>query len=102
MLKDVNPHTVYEGVVKRASEPLCLCVRVLVKAMRALKETMEDCWDQDAEARLTAMCVEERALDMATLWETRHKGNKHPTRALSLTTLWSKDSHWLYHCTWPW
>ncbi|ELU02740.1 hypothetical protein CAPTEDRAFT_117843 [Capitella teleta] len=44
------------------------------QAIRALKETIEDCWDQDAEARLTAMCVEERALDMTTLWENRHKG----------------------------
>ena len=42
-----------------------------MQAIRALKETIEDCWDADAEARLTAMCVEERALDMALLWDTR-------------------------------
>ncbi|KAI3356049.1 hypothetical protein L3Q82_017162 [Scortum barcoo] len=32
----------------------------LASALRSLKETMEDCWDQDAEARLTAQCAEER------------------------------------------
>lgn len=44
------------------------------QAIRAFKETIEDCWDQDAEARLTALCVEERVMEMTTLWETRHKG----------------------------
>lgn len=41
-------------------------------AVRALKETIEDCWDQDAEARLTAVCVEERLNELPTLWD-RHK-----------------------------
>ncbi|XP_054715949.1 bone morphogenetic protein receptor type-2-like [Uloborus diversus] len=41
-------------------------------AVRALKETIEDCWDQDAEARLTALCVEERLIELPTLWD-RHK-----------------------------
>uniref|UniRef100_A0A3Q2NU41 receptor protein serine/threonine kinase n=1 Tax=Fundulus heteroclitus TaxID=8078 RepID=A0A3Q2NU41_FUNHE len=36
-------------------------------ALRALKETMEDCWDQDAEARLTAQCAEERLADLIIL-----------------------------------
>ncbi|XP_067130626.1 bone morphogenetic protein receptor type-2-like [Centruroides vittatus] len=41
-------------------------------AVRALKETIEDCWDHDAEARLTALCAEERLLELPNLWE-RHK-----------------------------
>ncbi|KAH8023315.1 hypothetical protein HPB51_011758 [Rhipicephalus microplus] len=41
-------------------------------AVRALKETIEDCWDHDAEARLTAVCVEERLAELPVLWE-RHK-----------------------------
>lgn len=41
-------------------------------AVRALKETIEDCWDHDAEARLTAVCVEERLTELPVLWE-RHK-----------------------------
>ncbi|XP_029282417.1 bone morphogenetic protein receptor type-2-like [Cottoperca gobio] len=32
--------------------------------LRSLKETMEDCWDQDAEARLTAQCAEERLCEL--------------------------------------
>lgn len=28
--------------------------------LRTLKETIEDCWDQDGDARLTALCVKER------------------------------------------
>ncbi|XP_014662897.1 PREDICTED: serine/threonine-protein kinase par-1-like [Priapulus caudatus] len=39
------------------------------QAIRSLKETIEDCWDQDAEARLTALCVQERMLDLPILWE---------------------------------
>uniref|UniRef100_A0A3Q3R1T1 receptor protein serine/threonine kinase n=1 Tax=Monopterus albus TaxID=43700 RepID=A0A3Q3R1T1_MONAL len=35
--------------------------------LRSLKETMEDCWDQDAEARLTAQCAEERLSELALL-----------------------------------
>ncbi|XP_076872026.1 bone morphogenetic protein receptor type-2a [Brachyhypopomus gauderio] len=37
--------------------------------VRSLKETMEDCWDQDAEARLTAQCAEERLAELLLLWE---------------------------------
>ncbi|XP_037618544.1 LOW QUALITY PROTEIN: bone morphogenetic protein receptor type-2-like, partial [Sebastes umbrosus] len=36
-------------------------------ALRSLKELMEDCWDQDAEARLTAQCSEERLSDLTLL-----------------------------------
>jgi hypothetical protein len=42
-----------------------------------LQETIEDCWDQDGEARLTSHCVEERVGEMAALWEARHKGMPH-------------------------
>lgn len=31
------------------------------------KETCEDCWDHDAEARLTALCTEERILEMSAM-----------------------------------
>lgn len=39
----------------------------MFQALRALKETMEDCWDHDAEARLTAQCAEERLADLILL-----------------------------------
>lgn len=31
------------------------------------QETCEDCWDADAEARLTALCTEERILEMSAM-----------------------------------
>ncbi|KAG5283623.1 hypothetical protein AALO_G00044160 [Alosa alosa] len=30
---------------------------------------MEDCWDQDAEARLTAQCAEERLAELLLIWD---------------------------------
>lgn len=40
-----------------------------MQAVRSLKETMEDCWDQDAEARLTAQCAEERLAELLLIWD---------------------------------
>lgn len=34
---------------------------------RIARETCEDCWDHDAEARLTALCVEERIHELSVL-----------------------------------
>ncbi|KAG7234346.1 hypothetical protein INR49_004917 [Caranx melampygus] len=50
-------------------------------ALRSLKETIEDCWDQDAEARLTAQCAEERVCEL-TLLSTHTAIHNH--RNLSL------------------
>lgn len=41
----------------------------VLQAVRSLKETMEDCWDQDAEARLTAQCAEERLAELLLIWD---------------------------------
>lgn len=30
---------------------------------------MEDCWDPDAEARLTAQCAEERLAELLLIWD---------------------------------
>jgi bone morphogenetic protein receptor type-2 len=38
----------------------------------AAKEVCEDCWDPDAEARLTSLCVEERLIEIATLKPRSH------------------------------
>lgn len=43
-------------------------------AIRLLKETIEDCWDHDAEARLSAMCVEGRLAELPVLWD-RYKSS---------------------------
>ncbi|KAM4608729.1 bone morphogenetic protein receptor type-2-like [Polymixia lowei] len=50
-------------------------------AVRSLKETIEDCWDQDAEARLTAQCAEERLSDLLLTWD-RHKTSSPATTAI--------------------
>ncbi|XP_038058132.1 bone morphogenetic protein receptor type-2-like [Patiria miniata] len=42
------------------------------QALRSLKETIEDCWDHDSEARLTALCVEERIIELMVLWDKHH------------------------------
>ncbi|MEQ2173695.1 hypothetical protein GOODEAATRI_000011, partial [Goodea atripinnis] len=57
-------------------------------ALRALKETMEDCWDQDAEARLTAQCAEERLADLILLSPHtalhNHRYRPHPPVTLQV------------------
>ena len=49
-------------------------ISLYFQGIRALKETIEDCWDQDGEARLTALCVEERMAEMESLWAARQRG----------------------------
>lgn len=43
-------------------------------AVRTLKETIEECWDQDAEARLTTLCVKERISELPLMWERYKAG----------------------------
>uniref|UniRef100_A0A7N9B0F0 receptor protein serine/threonine kinase n=1 Tax=Mastacembelus armatus TaxID=205130 RepID=A0A7N9B0F0_9TELE len=57
-------------------------------AVRSLKETMEDCWDQDAEARLTAQCAEERLAELLLIWD-RSK-SVSPTLNPMSTTLYNE------------
>jgi len=45
-----------------------------LQAIKALKQTVEECWDHDAEARISAVCVDERTRELSSLWETRLKG----------------------------
>lgn len=37
-------------------------------AIRLLKETINECWDQEPEARLTALCIKERLAELPALW----------------------------------
>ena len=53
-----------------------MCELFPFQAIRALKETIEECWDHDAEARLTALCVEERIIEMNVLW-AHHQDNRN-------------------------
>ena len=62
-------------------------------SVRLLKATLEDAWDQDAEARLTSLCVEERWAELPVLWEReRHKGFS-PTLHTNPCNLVNPDSN---------
>lgn len=54
-------------VTRKKARPLFSEVWVDCPATRLVRETVDDCWDQDAEARLTALCVEERLVELSTL-----------------------------------
>uniref|UniRef100_A0A6A7GBD5 receptor protein serine/threonine kinase n=1 Tax=Hirondellea gigas TaxID=1518452 RepID=A0A6A7GBD5_9CRUS len=48
-------------------------------AVRMLKDTIEECWDADAEARLSALCVAERLANLQHIGrqgDLQHKGNR--------------------------
>ncbi|XP_025271145.1 bone morphogenetic protein receptor type-2 isoform X1 [Camponotus floridanus] len=68
--------------------------------VRLIKETIEDCWDADAEARLTALCIEERLSELQSHRVTMHftdgspMVNSHCTVVPSTTnSLYSESSH---------
>lgn len=42
-----------------------MLVSVILQGLGQICETMEECWDHDAEARLSAGCVEERISQIA-------------------------------------
>jgi hypothetical protein len=44
-------------------------------AIQRLRETIEDSWDQDGEARLTAFCIVERVQELNILWVRYKKGS---------------------------
>lgn len=50
---------------------------------RLARETCEDCWDHDAEARLTALCAEERIMELSVLGPTAQ--NSRPISPSSST-----------------
>ncbi|KAG0710835.1 Bone morphogenetic protein receptor type-2 [Chionoecetes opilio] len=57
-------------VVRNKARPLFPSVwKDTNPATRLLKETIDDCWDYDADARLSAMCVEGRLTELPTLWD---------------------------------
>ncbi len=72
------------------------------QAVRSLKETMEDCWDQDAEARLTAQCAEERMAELLLIWE-RNKPVSPTINPMSTALQNERSDHLTHahgHC-WP-
>ncbi|PSN47472.1 hypothetical protein C0J52_01954 [Blattella germanica] len=74
---EVGHHPTFEQmqvlVSRHKARPLFPDVWRDLSAVKLVRETIEDCWDQDAEARLTALCVEERLHELPALWD-RHRG----------------------------
>ena len=70
---EIGHHPTFEQmqvlVVRHKARPLFPDTWRDWTAIKLIRETMEDCWDQDAEARLTALCVEERFSELPGLWE---------------------------------
>ena len=64
-----------------------------------MKETLEDSWDHDAEARLTSLCIKERVTDFSGLWQARFKGTNFLLNSiitfLSLSTKMSYLLHFV-------
>lgn len=70
---EVGHHPTFEqmqGLVSRhKARPLFPEIWWDWAGVRLLRETVDDCWDQDAEARLTALCVQERLSELPALWD---------------------------------
>ncbi|KAJ1520821.1 hypothetical protein ONE63_003912 [Megalurothrips usitatus] len=56
-----------ECVVHKKQRPICPETWKKHQGLNALCDTMEECWDHDAEARLSASCVMERVLNQQRL-----------------------------------
>lgn len=65
-------------------------------ATRAVKETVEDCTDQDGEARLTALCVHER-INQIRRGRFDPIANKTLVN-ISFIILLCNSFHWCWHC----
>lgn len=61
-------------VCRRKARPLFPAQWRDTAAGRLVRDTVEDCWDQDAEARLTALCVEERLSELPPLRDRHCRG----------------------------
>lgn len=61
-------------------------------AVRSLIETIQDCWDPDADARLTSLCVFERIVDMGTLWVQSSSKRKRDAMPTLNADLWPEVS----------
>lgn len=101
---EIGLHPTFEQmqvlVSRNKARPLLESNLVDRPGVRLIKETMEDCWDADAEARLTALCIEERLSELQSHRVTMHftdgspMVNSHCTLVPSTTnSLYSESSH---------
>ncbi|KAF6032518.1 wit [Bugula neritina] len=64
-----NFETMRLHVAKEHNRPAFPVNMKRTDATQLLRETVEECWDTDAEARLSALCVEERFKDIDAMME---------------------------------
>ncbi|XP_028161048.1 activin receptor type-2B-like [Ostrinia furnacalis] len=61
------------------------------RALKIANDTCDECWDHDAEARLTAVCVEERMAELKQMLQAPgpviHDNNLHPHPPESITKI---------------
>lgn len=51
-----------------------------------MRDTVEDCWDQDAEARLTALCVEERLSELPLMRDRNYRTTIYSNSPINSST----------------
>ena len=68
------------------------------EATQLLRETIEECWDTDSEARLSAVCVEERFKDVDNLMEAKCEFS---CSLVMLFTCILVHKYWVEK-NWPW
>ncbi|XP_030828527.1 activin receptor type-2A [Strongylocentrotus purpuratus] len=67
-----------EWVVVKRKRPVISDHWLKHRGLELLCETIEECWDQDAEARLSAGCVEERIAQFSHSHMNGHMNGHHP------------------------
>ncbi|KAI4504255.1 hypothetical protein M0802_000726 [Mischocyttarus mexicanus] len=101
---EIGLHPTFEHmqilVSRKKARPLLEGNLIDRPGVRLIKETMEDCWDADAEARLTALCIEERLSELQSHRITSYftdgspMVNSHCVLVPSTTnSLYSETSH---------
>lgn len=85
---EVGKHPTFEQmqvlVARHKARPLFPACWGGAAAGKLIKDTCEDCWDHDAEARLTSLCAEERMHELSNLRPHSHTSLGHgPSSQLS-------------------
>uniref|UniRef100_W8AW93 receptor protein serine/threonine kinase n=1 Tax=Ceratitis capitata TaxID=7213 RepID=W8AW93_CERCA len=92
--QEVGTHPTFDQmqalVVRHKARPLFPAGWGGGAAAKLLKDTCEDCWDHDAEARLTSLCAEERMQEAAGL-RPRYSHTQSPSPLLSANNLLDND-----------
>ncbi|KAG7201570.1 hypothetical protein KM043_004316 [Ampulex compressa] len=85
---EIGLHPTFEQmqvlVSRNKARPILEGTLVDRPGVRLIKETMEDCWDADAEARLTALCIEERLSELQSHRVTMYFADGSPMLALNM------------------